>query len=63
MGSYQEFELEELQADRSRSYAEFLRRYVDTDAGRLRSSARVSLICVAKVETTSPSGTRLMYLS
>ena len=26
MGSYQEFELEELQADRSRSYAEFLRR-------------------------------------
>ena len=26
MGSYQAFELEELQADRSRSYAEFLRR-------------------------------------
>jgi mannose-6-phosphate isomerase-like protein (cupin superfamily) len=26
MGSYQEFELEQLQADRSRSYAEFLRR-------------------------------------
>jgi mannose-6-phosphate isomerase-like protein (cupin superfamily) len=26
MGRYQDFELEELQADRSRSYAEFLRR-------------------------------------
>jgi mannose-6-phosphate isomerase-like protein (cupin superfamily) len=26
MGSYQEFEMEQLQADRSRSYAEFLRR-------------------------------------
>ena len=26
MGSYQSFELDDLQADRSRSYAEFLRR-------------------------------------